>query len=377
VSASRLAIAGLAVAAVAAAVVLGLRWRSQSQPLCVRASEIFCDKLEGCGGLDPRQRRACVEHHARDCETDLGWKVRRGVLVLDAEAEEECLEALGDAQCNQVAFVMGDDEQDVFELTDRCEMEELLRPDAGLGAPCGLPSDCKEGSCPYAEPGCHVCRPFVGLGAPCSIGGDACDPKVAQCEGGRCVSPLDAGSAPVRVKAGEACTAESVCAEPEARCVGGRCLVRPFVIAEGQACADFTDCQVGLYCRSGVCAPQAPVGGECAAKDYGSCRADARCVEGRCVPLGREGQACAGPFQCKAELDCVPDSSDAGYAAGAHCLSPAELGEGCGPYRSCHRGFCRDGRCTPWLAGGEACTADSQCASEGCIRGRCNPVCGR
>ena len=441
----RLAVAA-ALAAVLGSLFAARAWRRFGEPggtanatsLCAHAARIFCQKLAACGGLAEAQRPLCVDRHARECDDDLGFRLRRGILALDGEAQEECEEGLEAASCGAVLSVLGDDDQEILELTDRCEEEEL-QPRSGFGDPCVLPGDCKQGSCPYAEAGCHSCRPFAPLGAACALGGDACDKAVAYCDrgeaGGRCAplkptgarclfaeecatnlcrsvaagaracatpgqatSCLDSrdcdaafvcrrsetgGRCEPRVKTGRACEDDphdNVCAEPEARCVGGRCRVRPFSEQEGAACRELSDCQSGLYCQSqaagaGRCARQAGAGGACRVQDYGACGLGARCIEGTCRRLGAIGESCGGPYLCLAELECIPDDDKAGFKSGAHCREPVEDGAACAPYRSCRTGYCRSeggrGVCIPKARAGAPCRSREECAS-----GRCQAVPG-
>jgi hypothetical protein len=366
---------------------------------------------------------------------------------VDPEAEAECLESLSEANCNQLIYVLADAEQDIFELTGECETEEMLRPASGLGAPCVLPDDCTTGTCPYAEAGCHVCRAFVQIGAPCGIGFDQCEPKTAfcdrtsgtgrcrslkkigercaseeECDDGRCQSDGICGARPNaspcqqtrdcaktsfcrRAEGGSVCEprrakgapctddrSENVCLDAEARCIQGRCRVRPFVVGEGGTCTDFTDCASGLHCRTDTtsnartCTPQRRAGDRCRPIDFGACPANTRCILGTCKVLGEEGASCVSPFECKEELDCVPASVLAGYGSPGACQRKSELGEACSPYRTCSKGWCdsdRDrGRCVPFRARSEACHADLECASHVCApimeggSSVCAPVCG-
>ncbi len=440
-------VAGVALVVIGLATTVGLRWRSAHSPaqlspalatmapLCVKAAQIFCEKLEQCGGLAAAQSQACIERHARDCEADLGWRLRKGVRLLDEEAQEECIEGLHDANCGAVMSVLGDDDQDIFELTDRCELDEL-RPNSRLDDACALPSDCKEGSCPYSELGCHTCRAFASIGATCTLGGDACDPTRAYCNlgdaGGHCAGLKTNGAAcergeecaggicrnadaggrqcsatadaidcresrdcattsycrhgadgsrcSPRVKTGEKCSPdarENSCLDAEARCVGSRCVVRPFSEPQGAPCHDLSDCRSGLYCRNsdgaegnGLCAPQLRAGEACRPVDYGACILSTRCVGGSCLALGAEGASCAGPYQCLAELECIPNSADAGFSGGATCERPQETGRACGPFRSCRTGFCRMsgavGVCVAKSRAGALCETREECASDRC-----------
>ena len=282
-------------------------------------------------------------------------------------------------------------------------------------------------------------RAFVSVGAACTLGRDACDPAVAYCNlddaGGHCTrlksigatceraeecasglcrdagagkrscaAPADAidcrdsrdcaassycrhraeeNRCEPRIKTGANCATaqrENSCADAEARCVGGRCRVRPFSETQGAPCRELSDCRTGLYCRGGDgadgeghCSPQSRAAEACRAVDYGACSLSTRCVAGTCIPLGSEGSSCAGPYQCLAELECIPNSIDAGFVGGATCQRPQEIGRACGPFRSCRDGFCRmsgdGGICVPKSRAGALCETQEECASDRCQSG--------
>jgi hypothetical protein len=430
---------------------VGLRWRGArdgKRPLCVSAAEVFCERLESCGVLAPAQQGECVRHHAHACDDDIGWRIRTGALSLDDEAQEECLESLKGAHCNAVAFVYADDEQDIFELTTRCEMEEMLQPRSPPGGACAASSDCTRGYCPSAQTGCRTCRDFAAEGAGCQAGIIECEPGKASCRsadggsrclalsasGQTCASGADCADGVCResgggrvcgaIADGESCTRHAdcsarsycggdagsrrcvarvangaacrrledtnVCAEAEAACVQGRCAVRPFDVPDGELCRSFTDCRPGSYCRwkaaagdEGACARQWPLNGPCRPFDVQSCRPDMRCINGLCRPLAAEGESCPAPFSCKAELECVPDSADGGFPAGAHCRALGRPGEPCAAHRSCASGlFCSsDGRCAALGPAGAPCRSGDECASGQCVSGsdaatHCGAPCG-
>jgi hypothetical protein len=394
------------------------------------------------------QEGECVRHHARACDDDIGWRIRAGAVSLDDEAREECLQSLKGAHCNAVAFVYADDEQDLFELTTRCEMEEMLRPHSPPGGACGASSDCTRGYCPSAEAGCRTCREFAAEGAACLAGSVECEPDKSSCravDGGTrcqalivagkdCVSGADCAEGVCResnegrvcgaIADGDACSGHSdcssrsycggtagqrrcvarvatggvctrledtnVCADAEAACVQRHCAVRPFDVPDGQPCRSFTDCRPGSYCRwkaaagdEGACARQWPLNGPCRPFDVQSCRPDMRCVNGLCRPLAVEGEGCPAPFTCKAELECVPDSTDGGFPAGAHCRALGHVGEACAAAHSCASGlFCAsDGGCVEFGSTGAPCRSGDECASGQCVpdfnsAGHCGALCG-
>ncbi len=407
---------------------------------CGAASKTLCRKRLQCKQLEERQLDACVDQVGAECERSLGWKLAAGVLAVDTEAQEECLEAMGEAGCNALQAMQGDDEPDLFELTNRCELGELLKPRSGLGDPCAESSDCTAGFCPGLALECHRCRPYARAGQPCRAGELECDPASAFCSAGSaepdgqslcqalgetgapcsgahqcraracrggacggaaagaacsatadcannrfCMLAAGHGVCTERAKTGEACVdQESACAEREASCVAGKCRVRPFLLSEGSACRDFTDCQDGLYCQGsksgnveGRCLRQAGAGGSCDHLDYGSCSAGTACHDDKCRSLRGLGEKCSSPFQCKAFLSCLPLSLEAGFKGGASCAPSPRVGERCNPNLVCVASFCdpSSGKCVALAGGGVRCLSSEQCNSGWCAGPRAQATC--
>jgi hypothetical protein len=328
--------------------------------------------------------------------------------------------------------MLGDDEPGIFEITDRCELRELFQPHSGLGGACAETSDCTAGFCPGLAPECHRCRPYVPPGGACRPGELVCDPATGTCaaapdggmrcqplaaEGARCGGPHEClsgacrggaeracgpgadgapcadandcsarfycrlvagqGSCAPRVKTGEPCAGEPrVCEEAEARCVAGRCRVRPFSLADGAECLDFTDCKDGSYCKgtrggavAGRCAAQSDQGGACEPLDFGACRVDSTCAGGRCRRLRSAGERCSSGARCKAFLSCVPSAPEGGAGSEAICAPDGAVGETCGPSRRCVAGSCdaASGRCVALAPGGAPCTTSTQCEWNWCV----------
>lgn len=399
----------------AAAVTLIARGTLRSRPtgevgrpasaFCIAAVEAHCKKRVECRGMASAQQPACERALTEECEEQVGWKLSAGVLRLDNEAAEECLEGMEQAGCNALEYLLGDDEQDMLEITTQCERHELFQPNAELGAPCSLSSDCLHGFCPVLEPGCARCRAFVKVGEPCQSGRFECDPAESYCpaaDGGepRCAplkergepcgvgyecreevcQPTASGASErtcrasragepcgecesssycrgsgagavcvARVNNGDPCSAadgEDPCVDPEAHCVQGRCVVRPFTLGDGAPCRDLSDCKDGRYCKASTigataaCATIARLKEPCALLDYGACGLEAQCVDGRCALRGSSGDGCDGPFRCKDFLNCVPASPKAGYRGKATCVAYSAIGEPCDAYRSCVTGDC-------------------------------------
>lgn len=375
-------------------------------PLCAAAVQAQCSKRIDCGQMDRAQREACIDELGAQCERSLGWKLRAGVVTVNEEPQEECIEAMNDATCNALKAVLGDDDADLFELTHRCEMNELLQPHSGPGSACSDSSDCIEDYCPKLSSECHRCRPFVPLGGACSPGALVCNPAVAACVGPlghstcqpiarlavaaqSCRETADCATGlfcktvsgqrvcALRSKTEDACVDEpGSCAEMEANCVAGRCQVRPFALRAGESCRTFTDCAPGLYCKGthggregGRCVEQEAPGRACEALDFGACPVDAACYNGRCHKLRAAGQKCNSPIQCKAFLSCVPASTERGLEGDPTCRPYAMPGEACNQYLPCVASFCDPaaGKCVPLSPGGTSCTVPQQCDSHWCL----------
>ncbi len=362
---------------------------------CGAAVRSLCLKRIECGQTDRSQLEVCLDDLGAECERSLGWKLRAGVLSSPGgEPQEECLEGIEAASCNALQLMLADDEPNLFEITNRCELAELFQPRSGLGDPCAESTDCTAGYCPGLAPECHRCRAYQTEGQSCQAGLLVCDPARARCDAGpdgtgRCARNAEGGgcsegggrSCAPRIKTGEACTGQGVeCAEPEATCVAGRCQVRPYTLREGEACRDFSDCKAGLYCKdarggAGRCFPQAALGEPCATLDFGACSADAACVNNRCRRLRSAGEKCAGPFLCKGFLSCVPSSPEKGHAGGGTCVPDAVVGQPCNRSLSCAASFCEAGRCVPLGSGGQPCRVSEQCDSHWCVGGACYAPC--
>lgn len=161
-------------------------------------------------------------------------------------------------------------------------------------------------------------------------------------------------------QAGEACTYASQCASLSCSAQLDQCGMCVDVAGEGEACSpDGLDCDSGLTCVAGKCAPDpgdapAEPGQPCGQRTIcqgGFCKA------GICRPLGDDGASCASSRDCKPGLFC-----DAGLV----CHPPAAMGEPCveetaTPYRHCQGGACRvtappaPGTCGAYAQLGEDC----------------------
>lgn len=385
-------------------------------PLCGAAVRSQCGKRVECGRMDRGQLDACLEEIGADCERSLGWKLRAGVVSTGGEPQHECLEALDDASCNALAFMLADDEPDLFEMTGRCEMAEMLQPHSGLGDPCAESADCTSGYCPGLAPECHRCRAFVAEGQPCKPGLLDCDPAKARCvpgpggaglcdplsadgiacslsvecrsracrqaatSAGRVCAPAPAGTACAEArdcasgsycridagrgvcapsaKNGDACTGEpGACAEREAGCVGGRCQVRPFALPKGEACRDFSDCKPGLFCKG----------------------ARGGAGTGRCTPQAAAGASCAAlDFGgCSADSTCLGNRCQKLRGAGEKCSGPYQ----CKNFLSCvptspTQDFAAGAVCAPDSVVGQPCGRSLRCTGSYCDAGagKCVPL---
>jgi hypothetical protein len=159
--------------------------------------------------------------------------------------------------------------------------------------------------------------------------------------------------------------------QPCGQCGAGR--------AAGDRCATSRDCDRGLACAQGKCAPYGGDGDAC--DDTRPCHASLRCAAGACAPRVAVGGPCAAP----------PAPSDCGFdlvcnAKTAKCEAPIATGgtdgarcgvTATGSSEACAHGFvCEVGdmasRCTALAQEGDACTEHPCALPLRCIRGTCS-----
>ncbi len=332
--------------------------------------------------------------------------IQAGRMTYDGKKAAECRE-LGRASDGGIdAFGGG------HYLIEPCG--SVLTGNVAVGESCQISEECVRDA--YCKPGAAnacagVCAQRLAPGTACSPGRDLCAVDLTCKDDGTgtfvCVENAGEGALCQRV-VGPHCKSGLVCSG------SGRCVTPA---AAGGACADVSECQSGLTCPAGSCAPPVSVGEACGAglaacgpclrcqnaseveagtqttcvpaevgaacRTSADCPLNAFCSDGTCALKPRNGEACfVPPF----EDGSLPTEADRGnclyndaFCRRAEPASPdgtcapaaAALGEACsnGPAvdkAGCAQGlFCSDttSTCVALLAGGEACTAPEQCAT--------------
>jgi hypothetical protein len=161
----------------------------------------------------------------------------------------------------------------------RCEKK------SALGGPCARENHCE------GDLGCYQSRCAVKAaeGGRCDREDSCLDGLV--CKDGRCRAPAaDGGS----------CKYDHHCASYH--CLGGRC-VSPS--PEGGVCGGTRGlCEWDLECVEGVCREPAASGAACDPSDFFACENGETCWQGICERRHEEGEACARLFDCDSGLFC-------------------------------------------------------------------------
>lgn len=170
-------------------------------------------------------------------------------------------------------------------------------------------------------------------GAPCQASVE-CDRGVADASVS-CDSGGDGGkvcSRKSRGVKGEACTESCRQQGPITYCQGS-----------GISSDDRVQCFAndGLYCSSGFCSAQLPLGSSCT--ETAACAGEATCrlQDHVCVALGSEGATCA------TNSDCVSTA----YCASSVCTAKLPEGANCSSSNECTNGLCTSGKCSGSNAG--------------------------
>lgn len=215
------------------------------------------------------------------------------------------------------------------------------------GAACGSDAQCQGGECskPSGSGGCGKCTQRIPIGGACTSGSACAYPSTCASKGTSrvCAEPLGEG---------EVCYDPKAPASSPADCaVGLRCnpsnnTSSPTTCAKrggsGATCQSLIDCQDGLACVGGKCAPRLPNGSACT--NTNECAAGA-CVNGKCTPYQfvAAGAACGNEKRCRR-------GKCSGLTTGV-CIDPIAIGGSCSPETtrgapSCE-GYatCIDGKC--------------------------------
>lgn len=136
-----------------------------------------------------------------------------------------------------------------------------------------------------------------------------------------------------------------ICASGAGYCLEGTCVERP---GDGDLCSGY-ECQPGLLCIEGGCAPPRLAGEGCALDD--ACTPPLRCVEGSCTALGEIGAGCNDTTACAHGLRCIDD------ACAAAAPPPCQDDESCG-----HQAACANVPvCLPRVGEGAPCDGAEAC----------------
>lgn len=293
----------------------------------------------------------------------VSWLVRRvlgAVLVFTVVAAAACgggggggdlraCMALAVGQCTQEERCLAaryEPELCLATATERCEQmfrghgsgwsdDQLI----ACGQTLQTTTDCRHWSSV-----CPMPRGSLPGKAACSWGGQ-CQSKI--CQLCRCAIPKALGD---ECDIGALCPEGLVCGHEGAAPAPLTCMVPR---ALGEPC-DYSECDAGLGCKDGRCAPPAALGEECGGS--------LGCAEGycshskpeRCEPIPDEGEDCSKSLVCREGLVCT----DVGGAA--TCRRPSA--PAAGGYGVCPAGyFYWDGACRVAAKPGQPCSQEAQC----------------
>ncbi|MFL5319279.1 MAG: hypothetical protein ACJ790_06445 [Myxococcaceae bacterium] len=363
--------------------------------LCGELTAAWCDRLLGCGELDPAQRSDCPELISWVCSQDqLSSLARDGSIGFDPQHARACIDGIRAVPCGP-------------ELPGAAACDDLFASQTPNGGSCSRQTNaCANGYCDGAD--CSAtCAPYLALDAGCTGAfGDECGPA-AHCQSGRCTPFLLPGQA---------------CA-PNDACLGGLCdpgvlrCVEYGSLGADAGCVSEAECIEGLACIDSVCQPRHRIAQSCRIYGGTQCDSDFTCrsfdggLSGICWPRSDAGESCFGvPEDCYDRLLC---SSTALFSEGS-CLERVgedagcnrvvqncRFGLVCGPDSRCHRlphvsescaadpfnfrssdcvaGFCDDrgdgGVCRGPQDAGQSCGRPWECASNVCAGGACAVQC--
>lgn len=203
--------------------------------------------------------------------------------------------------------------------------------------------------CPASSSDIAMCstvvRPAAAAGGRCYSGGD-CTDSTLSCNGAACMRTCTMGG-----NLGERCRSDGTCASP-LFCSSGVCRNDPPV---GTPCQMFSsECGPRMVCLSGSCSTLPSSGQPCA--NGTSCAADSYCDTQRvCRTRKTTGTTCVTTTECQETLRCSGQQCVARLTSGAACLAPSD----------CQAGLTCDStrRCAPFAAIGAPCRTVTDCVS--------------
>jgi hypothetical protein len=324
----------------------------------VQLASRSCDRAVRCGQLGASERQFCAPPTSilpvTVEEPDVA--VQNGRLRFFSDAAEDCLDAVGDAPCDDVALL--------YRVEQRCH--HVLEPGAGPGTPCWA-GECEGGRCAGAQAGCMgTCVSYPPPGSPCDPADPfGCDPTVQWCD----------GACEMKKPQGASCNTDVECAYGYS-CQSGQCGDPP-VFHSGDTCPVIDRlCSDQLYCSSmNVCTPFVQAGGACDVDV--ACQAGNACVgltrtapgaaptaNGTCQPWADTSHACtdAPVSGCPATQTC------AGGACVAAAASQVNVGERCSSDGDCAGGlYCAISVCRYRVALGGSCAVSASACLDGLV----------
>jgi hypothetical protein len=268
-----------------------------------------------CGGILNASPQAIARFRTL-CARELASPGAEGLK----EARTKCSERMKKAECDA-------------ELTE-CELPPGSLAD---GEPCGSRAQCKSRFCNVDSSGCGTCEPLVAAGGACTSPADCAFKKgeITSCD---FQSRSETGECSVWkvVKAGQTCSAESLC-DTHSHCdvadeaaTSGTCLANK---EKGESCDNSRACRPGFVCRDQKCSDKPKKGAACDAVD--DC-ADGLACDKTCKPVVYVG----GGEQCDLVRRCArgrcvqpvtqSENGQTTAAGDASCVDPLEDGEACG-----------------------------------------------
>lgn len=282
---------------------------------CAALAQTHCDEVASCEcpneGAEPE---ACLAAQRQGCERAFAGfisGVTLGRLTFDSSEAERCV-------ADYAAAVSGC--ADPFDTPFSPACARMFQDSAPVGGRCAALNT--GASCGALSGVCledRTCAPLPSEGQPCLLGRCAND---LFCNAGVCGS--ERGT-------------------PER--------------AEGEACSLNQECQAGLACTDGLCAPAPAIGAACT--ESPQCGRDATCLLSSariCAPLAELDEPCFSG-ECAPGLACeiVNDLPI--------CRPEVPQGEPCTPFQTCEAGsVCNAGTCAPLPGRDEVCLF-GQCGS--------------
>lgn len=284
--------------------------------------------------------------------------VDEGRADIDEDALAECLDLLGQLECNGPLADAPAEEPDGCEpppepVDSPCNLEALVIGLVGDGGDCSSPGvslECTEGLACRAVDSLGVdgvCVAPGGVDDYCFSDGECDEELYCSVLDGTCQEPKGEGE---------------VCAygDPEDPSPSPDTLL--IECAEGLSCDPITD----------LCVAPCQLGAQCAGDDDCDAEAGLSCIVGRCDRPRPAGLPCSDAADCAEGLRCAVDESNPGRNV---CQERLADGETCQPYAhvDCASGYCDllTSRCAPASEPGGVCPSaeSAQCDGGYCETG--------